>query len=62
MIQPPETGLFYRRSSDDFVVLWKGQQIAHYDSIESFIDAHLDGLRALEANQADLLLRLYRDV
>lgn len=54
------TGLFHRKSTDDYVVLWQGRQIGIYPSIEAFVDAHLEGLIALEQNQNDLLETLYR--
>ncbi len=53
-------GLFHRKSTNDYVVLWQGRQIATYPSIEAFVDAHLEGLIALEQNQNDLLETLYR--
>ena len=54
------TGIFQRKSSEDFVVLWRGQEICSYPSIEAFVDAHLEGLKALDSNQAELLESYYR--
>ena len=55
-----KTGLFYRKSSDDYVVLWHGREICHYPSMEAFVIAHAEGLESLEANQAELLASYYR--
>jgi len=57
---PSKTGLFHRKSSDDFVVLWQGREMAVYASIDEFIDVHLQGLVALEESQNDLLDGLYK--
>lgn len=56
----PRTGVFYRKTKDDYVVLWQGREICCYESIEAFIDAHLEGLEALESIQHELLESYYR--
>jgi len=43
------------------VVLWKGREICRYMSIEEFVDAHLEGIAALELKQEKLLSETYRD-
>ena len=64
MAQEPEarTGLFHQNSTNDYVVMWKGMEICRYASIRDFVDAHAEGLIALEANQADLLESYYKDL
>ncbi|MFT7221051.1 MAG: hypothetical protein ACI8Z1_002672 [Candidatus Azotimanducaceae bacterium] len=57
---PSKTGLYHRKSSGDYVVLWQGREIAVYASIDEFIDVHLQGLAALEESQNDLLDGLYK--
>ena len=42
--------------------MWKGREICRYASVRDFVDAHAEGLAALEANQADLLESYYRDL
>ncbi len=56
----PKTGLFYRKSSNDYVVLWQGREICRYTSMEAFVAAHADGIDSLEANQAELLASFYK--
>ena len=55
-----KTGLFHRKSSDDYVVLWQGREICRYASMEAFVAAHAEGLESLEANQAELLASYYK--
>jgi len=55
----PRTGLFQQKSSHDYVVLWQGREICRYKNVEEFIQAHIEGLRALDANQAELLESFY---
>jgi hypothetical protein len=43
------------------VVMWKGREICRYVSMEEFVDAHLEGIAALEAKQEKLLNEAYRD-
>ncbi len=56
------SGVFHSKSGSDYVVLWQGQEICRYESIEAFIDAHAAGLEALESSQADLLERYYNSI
>ena len=56
------SGVFHNKSGSDYVVLWQGQEICRYESIEAFIDAHAAGLEALESSQADLLERYYNSI
>lgn len=64
MVQGSEgkTGLFQQKTTNDYVVMWKGREICRYASVRDFVDAHAEGLAALEANQADLLESFYRDL
>jgi hypothetical protein len=55
-----QTGLFHQKSSNDYVVLWQGRQICRYPSVEAFVDAHIDGLEAMESNQVELLESFYK--
>jgi hypothetical protein len=55
-----KTGLFHRKSTDDYVVLWQGREICRYATMEAFVEAHADGLESLEANQAELLASYYK--
>ena len=57
MEQEPEarTGLFQQKTTNDYVVMWKGREICRYASVRDFVDAHAEGLAALDASQADLL-------
>ena len=56
-----KTGIFQLRPPPAIVVMWKGREICRYASIEEFVDAHLQGITALEAKQDALLLEAYRD-
>lgn len=56
----PKTGLFHRKSSDDYVVLWQDREICRYASMAAFVAAHAEGLESLEANQAELLASFYK--
>ncbi|MBT5700809.1 MAG: hypothetical protein HOI67_05095 [Gammaproteobacteria bacterium] len=62
MVQASEakTGLFQQKTTNDYVVMWKGREICRYASVQDFVDAHAEGLAALEANQVDLLESFYR--
>ncbi|MBT5154649.1 MAG: hypothetical protein HOM44_11235 [Gammaproteobacteria bacterium] len=64
MTQKPETrtGLFEQKTTNDYVVMWKGREICRYATVWDFVDAHAQGLAALEANQADLLESYYSDL
>ena len=59
--QEGRTGLFEQKSTNDYVVMWKGREICRYASVRDFVEAHAQGLVALEANQADFLESYYRD-
>jgi hypothetical protein len=54
------TGVFLEKSSKDYVVIWRNREICRYGSIEAFVESHLEGIRALEADQADLLEQYYK--
>lgn len=56
------TGLFHRKSSGDYVVLWQGKEVCRYGSVGEFIEAHHEGLKALESSQADLLETYYQSI
>ena len=53
--QEGKTGLFEQKTTNDYVVMWKGREICRYASVRDFVEAHAQGLAALEANQVDLL-------
>ena len=61
-LEAARTGIFHRRSTGDYVVLWKGREICRYATIEDFIIEHERGLRAMEENQAELLGSIYRNL
>ena len=56
------TGLFQQKSTKDYVVMWKGREICRYASVHDFIEAHAEGLAALEASQEELLESFYKDL
>ena len=60
VVTEEKTGIFHRKSKQDYVVLWRGQEVCHYRSIKEFVDAHVEGMKALEENQAELLDHYYR--
>ena len=60
--QEARTGLFQQKSTNEYVVLWKGREIIRYASIDDLIQAHALGLAALESSQAELLESYYRDL
>lgn len=62
MVQEQEvrTGLFRQKTTNDYVVMWKGREICRYASVREFVDAHAEGLAALEAQQTDLLESYYK--
>ena len=64
MAKEPEarTGLFQQKTTKDYVVMWKGREICRYASVRDFVEAHAEGLAALEASQADLLESYYKDL
>jgi len=57
-----KTGIFQLKLPPSIVVLWKGREICRYGSIEEFVDAHLEGIAALELKQEKLLSETYRDI
>ena len=56
-----KTGIFQLGSPPVIVVMWNGREICRYASIEEFVDAHLEGIAALETKQEKLLIEAYRD-
>ena len=56
-----QTGIFQSELPAAIVVMWRGREICRYVSIEEFVDAHLEGIAALEAKQEKLLNEAYRD-
>ena len=56
------SGVFFSKSGGDYVVLWKGQEVVRYASIEAFVEAHQAGLLALDESQADLLEKYYQSI
>ena len=43
-------------------MLWRGQEVVRYKSIEDFVEAHQAGLKALDECQADLLEKYYQSI
>ena len=41
--------------------MWRGQEMCRYDSMEEFVDSHLEGVETLEKKQEDLLEDEYGD-
>ena len=64
MVQESEaiTGLFQQKTTNDYVVMWKGREVCRYASVRDFINAHAEGLAALEVSQAELLESYYKDL
>ena len=60
--QDLKTGIFLQKSSEELLVMWKGKEICRYASICDFVDAHADGIAALEANQEELLENYYKSL
>ena len=56
------SGIFYSKTEDDYVVLWRGREICRYPTMQDFVEAHIKGLDSLESNQADLLERYYNSI
>jgi hypothetical protein len=56
-----KTGIFQLKSPPAIVVMWEGREICRYVSMEEFVDAHLEGIAALEVKQEKLLSDAYRD-
>lgn len=56
------SGVFHSKSGGDYVVLWQGQEVARYATMEEFVEVHQAGLLALEENQADLLETYYQSI
>ena len=55
------TGIFHGKNPLAIVVMWRGQEICRYGSLEEFVDSHLELVEALEKKQEDLLTDEYRD-
>jgi hypothetical protein len=55
------TGIFQLEKQAGIVVLWRGQEICRYDSIELFVDTHLALVDLLEKKLEKLLEEEYRD-
>ena len=55
------TGIFRLKNHAGVVVKWKGKEIGRYDSIEAFVDSHLEGVEALELKLEGLLAEAYKD-
>ncbi len=62
MKKESRTGLFYRKSSKDYVLLWQNREIACYQDVDEFVRAHMQGLTELESRQAELLESQYKSL
>ena len=56
-----KTGIFHIKNPPAIVVMWRGQEMCRYDSMEEFVDSHLEGVEILENKQEDLLEDEYGD-
>lgn len=56
------SGVFYSKTGKDYVVLWQGREICRYQTMADFVNAHVEGLKALDDSQADLLESYYRSI
>ena len=54
------TGFFQRKSTGRYVLMWRGEEIATYNSVDEFVREHMEGLRTLEAKQNALLESQYK--
>ena len=55
------TGIFLNEDRQAIVVMWRGQEVCQYASMEEFVDSHLEAIDALEKKQEDILTNEYRD-
>ena len=55
-----KTGLFKENSSQDYVLLLEGKEIARYASVKEFVDEHAELLEKLQKAQDELLESYYR--
>ena len=55
-----KTGLFKENSSQDYVLLFEGKEIARYVSVKEFVDEHAEILEKLQKAQDELLESYYR--
>ena len=55
------TGIFHSKNPTAIVVMWRGQEICHYGSMDEFVDSHLALVETLEKKQEDVLAEAYRD-
>ena len=55
-----KTGLFKENSSQDYVLLLEGQEIARYASVKEFVDKHAEILEKLQKAQDELLESYYK--
>ena len=55
-----KTGFFKENSSQDYVLLLEGEEIARYTSVKEFVDEHAELLEKLQEAQDELLESYYR--
>ena len=55
-----KTGLFKENSSQDYVLLLEGKEIARYASVKEFVDKHAEILEKLQKAQDELLESYYK--
>ena len=55
-----KTGFFFEKSSNEYILIWKGEEIRRYTSVEEFVDEHYELLELLQTSQEALLESYYK--
>jgi hypothetical protein len=55
-----KTGVFYTKEPEGVAILFRGQQVFRYKSVDEFIETHIKAVQALEEKQESALASEYQ--
>ncbi|MFT7132739.1 MAG: hypothetical protein ACI81O_001451 [Cyclobacteriaceae bacterium] len=58
--QVKRSGIFYVKEPAGVVVMWRGEVVERYASVEALVEGHLKGQQALEREMERVLQAQYR--
>jgi len=58
--QVKRSGIFYVKEPAGVVVIWRGEVVDRYASVEALVESHLKGQQALEREMERVLQTQYR--
>jgi len=58
--QAGRSGIFYVKAPAGVVVMWQGEVVERYLSVEALVETHMKGVQALEREMERILEAQYR--